>query len=238
MITAPRRVSENLVSGRVLVWTEIDIHGAWLDIDSEDDISEAIRNEISIPDKAKPNYRSFDYLLDERTHKLYVEAQNELGQSLGPRTTRNIVARLMERDIQGNEMPDVEVTLVPDERAVNAILTLPGLRVLTIRVVRPNPDETSSPARRRVMRDMEREGTRVHETKLVKSTNADRIVLSNALLDRAEVAAEDGFVHGEGRQDGKKVELTTDKSPRIRYVDRDQGETFFQRIASVFNIRR
>lgn len=240
MITKPSRIKTNVTClvGRILVWTEIDLRGPWLDIESEDNISEILRKEIRIPNQAKPNYRSFDYLFDEITHRMYIEIRNELGQSIGAKTLRNLIVRLTEPDIQGPSSPDIEVTVIPNDSALQKVLKLPGLRSLTIRVVRPNPDETDTEAKRRVESKMENMNVRVLETKLTKSSKGTQIRPDLDTIALAEVASNDGFVRGEGRQDGRKIEAATDQTPQISFVDRNQGDSFFARIAGSFNLRR
>lgn len=239
LITKPKHIKDDYYSGRVLIWTEIDLNGPWLDIDSEDEISDILRNDIKIPQQAKPNYRSFDYLLDTSKHKFYVEIKNEINQSLGPTTIRNILSRLMQPDIQGKGIPDIEVTVIPDEKAVETILNLPGLRTLTIRVVRPNADETDTDARKRVLMRLQKAGAQIAEEKWTKSSSAERLEPDAITRETAKVAAEDGFVRGEGRRkDGRKVTAATDDTPRIRFVNREQGDSFYERISNTFNLRR
>jgi Domain of unknown function (DUF4747) len=104
-ITSPRLARDNLYTGRILVWTEIDIDGAWLDLAKEDELPAALKNTIAIPDNAKPNYRTFDYVFDDRQHRLYFEARTELGATRGATTAKRIFSSLLSQEIQGPDSP-------------------------------------------------------------------------------------------------------------------------------------
>jgi hypothetical protein len=162
-------------TGRILLWTEIDISGSWLDITSGEELTEELKDTINIPTTAKPNYRSFDYAFDNERHLLYFEAKNELGQSLGPAVVKRIFMSLLSRELQGIEVPEVEVTLLPETQAVERILALPGLRTLYIKIVRANPD-VSPEVRQRVLGRLEGSACpsrRDHASKKRGCTRAD-----------------------------------------------------------------
>lgn len=57
-ITEPVRSEDNagFYIGRVLVWTNVDVKGRWLDLSKEDDLSDSLKRSISIPENAKPNF--------------------------------------------------------------------------------------------------------------------------------------------------------------------------------------
>jgi Domain of unknown function (DUF4747) len=219
-------------TGRILLWTEIDIAGSWLDIASGEELTPELKNAINIPPSAKPNYRSFDYAFDDERHLLYFESKNELGQSLGPAVARRIFMRLLSPELQRIEVPEVEVTLVPETQAVERILALPGLRTLYIKIVRANPD-VSPQARQRVLGRLEEAHARRAETTLVKSADALALTPGPEIQEMAAVAAENGEVRGEGRDaEGHKLEVSTVDLPRRIYVGVDRGATFLGRLFS------
>jgi hypothetical protein len=81
-ITPPRKIRDTAVhEGRILVWTEVDVKGRWLDVESEDELTD--KSDIKIPDNAKPNYRTFNYIFAEKNHRLFFESTNEFGDQLG-----------------------------------------------------------------------------------------------------------------------------------------------------------
>jgi Domain of unknown function (DUF4747) len=235
-ITRPQQ-SERIprfYTGRILLWTELDIQGRWLDLSNEDELTPEARRAISIPENARPNYRTFDYVLDNEDHRVYFEARNEFGQGLGPTVARTIFSRLLSQELQGADAPEVEVTVVPDTRALERILELPGLRMLFIRVVRPNPD-VSAEAVQRVLDRLDAEHAQREEITLVKTATAERLTPTDELLELAAVASENGLVRGEGRtDDGHKLEVSTSHLPQRIYVPLDAGQNFLARLLAVF----
>lgn len=221
-------------AGRILLWTEIDLKGHWLDLTSGEELSDELKQRIQIPGNAKPNYRSFDYVLDNNNHSLFFEIKNEEGQTFGPSVAFRVFVRLMSREIQGLEAPEVEVTLVPETGVVDRVLALPGLRTLYIRVVRPNAD-ISDAARRRVLGRLEEAHAQREEITLTKSAGAAALTPTEDIRETAAVASENGLVRGEGRDaNGVKVGLSTSDQPKRYYVGIDSGPTLVTKLFSLF----
>lgn len=238
-ITAPSRpkMHDDLYTGRILVWTEIDLKGKWYDTSKDAELSEEIRKTINIPPNAKPNYRAFDYVFSEKKHRLYFEATNDLGKSIGPTVARRVLLQLLSRDLQGLEEPSVEVTLVPKDGTVRRILAIPGLRKLTIRVVLPNPDATDPATLRRVRARLQNARAKSLEETYVKQPRAKRLIATDEIRDTAEVAALNGFVSGEGGTDEKPVSLSTANEPRKEIIRAGGGVSFLNRLlASVVGL--
>lgn len=217
-ITTPRKYDrdDNVYTGRILVFTEIDVQGRWLDLSNEDELSPTLKKAIAIPKDARPNFRSFDYAFDERKHRLYFETRNTEGQTLGPMVARRIFLSLLSQELLGIESPDVAVTIIPDRRAVDKILSLPGLRTLFIRVASPNADTSSPAARRRVLDRLKKANARQLEETYTKRSDAAALTPTAEMRELAEVAADTGIVEGEGRDaDDKKIEASTDSGSQI-----------------------
>lgn len=231
-ISTPRKSDvEHLYTGRILIWTEIDLKGPWLDLDSEEELTPAQKRAIAIPPSAKPNYRVFNYVLSERKHHLYFESSNEFGEKLGPHTARSIFTRLFSRELLGRDSPEVEVTVVPQADAVDRILRIPRLRKLYIRVTLPNPDTASPAARRRVFARLREAQARQLEETYTKSADSDHLVATPEIRETAEVAADNGYVRGEGRDpNGSKVEIATDRYPQRIYIAPERGGSFLSRL--------
>ena len=125
-ITTPKESGEpDMLTGRLLIWTEIDLTGPWLDLTKEDALPPDLKKTIQIPSQAKPNYRVFSYAFNTKTHRLYFETRNEFRDTLSPGSARRIFANLLSREILGPDAPEVEVTVVPESGAVDRILSLP-----------------------------------------------------------------------------------------------------------------
>jgi hypothetical protein len=81
--------------GQILVWTEIDKSGPWLNTKNNTEATESDKDGIVLPPNVKPNYRSFYYGLDEASHILVVEQQSERGNSFGPRRAEKFFRTLL-----------------------------------------------------------------------------------------------------------------------------------------------
>lgn len=232
-ITAPRAVAgrSGIYTGRILIWTEIDVKRPWLDLRNEDELSPALKRSISIPENARPNMRVFGYVFAEKTHRVYFESKNEFGENLGPNVARTIFTRITSQELLGFESPEVEVTVVPEVDAVDRVLTLPNLRMLFIRVTLPNPDTASPAARKRVHDRLKKANARQLEEKYIKSSDAEKLETTPDIRETAEVAAENGLVRGEGRDnDGKKLEVSTEKYPKRYFIGTSAGGSFLSRL--------
>lgn len=84
-ITAPadRGTSPPSFYGRLLVWTEIDRDGKWLDQKTDKEATPTEKKKIQIPDNLDPNFRSFNFVFLENRHLLILEYRNELGEHFG-----------------------------------------------------------------------------------------------------------------------------------------------------------
>lgn len=238
-ITSPRRhpTAEGFYTGRVLVWTEIDIAGTWLNLDNEEELPLSLKESISIPENARPNFRTFEYVFDNNNHTLYFESRNDLGSVFGPTTARRLFNRLLDKDIQGLDAPDVSVTVRPQDGAVDRILQINRLRILQIRVELPNPDTTTAAKRRVIERIRANSATRLDET-YTKSSKADKLTPTEDVRDLLEVAAEDGFARGVGRDsDGKKLEISTSRLPAKYHISAGNGSSFISRLLAALRTR-
>lgn len=217
-------------TGRILVWTEIDTRGPWLDDETDDLLSPADKATISIPKKAKPNYRTFNYVFRVDKHRLYFEAGNEFGDQFGTTMAQRVFYNLLVGPALARKI-DIDVTVVPKSGAVNTVLALPGLRSLHIRVIVPNSDTTSDAKRRRVLKRLEDAQAKQLDEIYTKRAGEDRLVATPEIWETAEVAATDGFVKGVGRKNGKRVETSTTRLPRTETIPVDEpGANFLSRL--------
>lgn len=64
-----------------------------------------------------------------------------------------------------------------------------------------------------------------------KKAGEDHLFATPEIRETAEIAAENGFVTGVGRRNGKRVEASTTKLPRIETIPADQaGGSFLSRL--------
>jgi hypothetical protein len=238
-ISAPRKYerSDHLYLGRISVWTEIDIRGKWIDLSNDEELTPDIKRLISIPENARPNYRTFSYVFDESKHRLWFESRTDLDASLGPVTARRIFSELLSREHRGLDQPDIAVTIIPEDGTVRRILALPRLRSLIIRVTSQNADVSSPAARRRVQAQLDGYKAQELELHLKKKADAIRLTPTAGLTELAEVASDNGFVRGEATDGaGQKVVLSTDGRPKRILANVSAGGSFISRVLSVLRL--
>jgi hypothetical protein len=215
------------LQGRILVWAEIDIDGKWLNkkknVEATPDEKQVIAK--AIPSDFEPNFRSFNYVFVESKHRMVVEFRNELGQQLGPSRAEKLFERLFEHYLPKGS-PNVEVTVIPKDDSLDNIYKIPGLRWLEIVVKRPNADDVESDAAR-VLGKLEGQGARSQKLELTKAAGVKQLKPDEDTKALAAVAAENGYVAGEGKDaDGKPIFESTKKHPKV-YVFDVEGQTSF-----------
>jgi hypothetical protein len=231
-ITKPVEDKKNagVYTGRILVWTDIDTNAPWLDDERDEILSDADKAKINIPRNAKPNYRVFNYVFKEKGHRLYVEARNEFGESFTVNTAQRVFFGLLDRAALAEKI-DLDVTPVPKSGAVERVLALPGLRHLHIRVVLPNADVIDEAKRKRVLERLTDAKAKQLDETYTKKAGEDHLVATPEILETAKIAAENGFVTGVGRKNGKRVDASTTKQPRIETIPSNQaGGSFLSRL--------
>ncbi|WP_086654249.1 DUF4747 family protein [Acetobacter malorum] len=230
-ITAPRKIkNHDSYAGRLLIWTHINVQGKWLDKEKNEQLSDDEKLKINIPENAAPNYKTFHYVFTERDHKIYIETKNELGESLGPKTIKNIFTRLMDSNIQGDDYI-ISVTLVPDEHVVDELLSLPHLRKLELQIRTPNADYASPEIRRRVLDEMMANNAHVLSQTWTKPSNAEKLTPTKDVKDLTLVAADTGYVRATDKpRNGPEKVISTDDRPRFYSFTTDDGDTFFERL--------
>ncbi|MDU0339565.1 DUF4747 family protein [Bosea rubneri] len=212
-ITRPRDEGDGILSGRILIYANIDKDSPWLDIETGEELTEEDLDEISIPDKARPNFKSFIYVFDEKNHLLYFETVNEFGKGLGISTAYRAIARLLGEDRTSQLETAVEVTVVPEEDAVDRILNMPGLKRLFIRINAPNPEDFED-KKLEVLRDLEANHAKRVDLNYVKAAGAESLTPTEEVRQLAQIGAENGYVKGESNGDGQPDELSTKALPK------------------------
>lgn len=220
-ITEPqdRETTPSSFYGRILVWTEIDKDGKWLNQEKNKEATTAEKASIQIPTTLDPNFRSFNFVFLEERHLLVLEYRNELGENFGPARAEKLFSRLFSSEILGPEAPEVSITVVPSHEALGRIYRIPRLRRLEIFVLRPNADDLVK-EQRRVLDKLMNQGARSQSLELKKRAKIKSLTPDDETKTLAEVAATNGHVTGEGKtNDGKPVLESTKDHPKTVAVD-------------------
>jgi len=203
--------------GRVLLWTEIDRDGKWLHQEQDREATPTEKRNIVIPNELDPNFRSFHFVFFEDRHLLVVEFQNELGERFGAARARKLFSLLLNRDDQ--DWPEVSVTVVPSQEALEKIYAIPRLRKLELYVIRPNPDDLTTETAR-VLDRLVKQGAKDQTLVYTKRAKVKSITPDEETKTLAEVAANNGYVSGEGKdEDGAPVMESTKDHPKTFALD-------------------
>ncbi|WP_426412563.1 DUF4747 family protein [Bradyrhizobium ganzhouense] len=235
-ITAPidRDTDPPSFYGRVLVWTEIDRDGKWLNQQEDREATPTEKRNIRIPEELDPNFRSFNFVFIEGRHLLIIEFQNELRENFGARRAETLFRKLFVKDEPEEDEPRVEVTVVPSAEALDLIFAMPRLWKLEITVVRPNPDSLDE-HEERILQKLLDQGAKEQTVVLKKRPGIQKLTPDEDTRTLAQVAAINGSVSAEGRdEDGKTVFESTKDHPKTvkAEVGTSSVATFFSKIQS------
>ncbi|MEX6508634.1 DUF4747 family protein [Jiella sp. M17.18] len=232
-ITKPirHRRHRHLYVGRLHLWTDIDLEGDWIDLDKQEKLSEDERKKINIPEKARPNFRVFEYVFDIRSHLMYIEARNDLDKTIGATVVESIMQKIFSRWALGESLPEVAVTMVPEEGVAEELLAIPHKRIIQIVAYRPNPDFAPPETVRRVNDLMDRMNVHRIEHRFARSANAETIVLPPDERDLAAVAVDNGLFRIQGRDDqDKPVDLSSRDRPRKYEIPMERNDSFLAKL--------
>jgi Domain of unknown function (DUF4747) len=218
-ITAPadRETAPPSFYGRVIVWTEIDKDGKWLDQKTDKEATPTEKQKIQIPENLDPNFRSFNFVFFEDRHLLVLEYQNELGEHFGSKRAQRFFGTLLNSGDPSD--PEVTVTVIPSHEALDRIYAIPRLRRLEIFVERPNPDDLT-PDANRILDRLLKQGAKSQTVQLDKKARVITLTPDKDTKKLAEIAATNGHVAGSGKAaDGKPVYESTRDHPKTVIVE-------------------
>ena len=220
-ITAPddRGTDPPSFYGRVLVWTEIDRDGKWLDQTTDKEATPAEKKKIQIPDNLDPNFRSFNFVFLEKRHLLVLEYRNKLGEHFGAKRAERFFAKLLNGKAIDDQIIDVTVTTIPSSEALERIYAIARLRTLEIFVQRPNPDDLTDDANR-ILDRLVAQGAKNQTLRLEKKARIKTLKPDDDTMKLAEIGAANGHVTASGKtEDGKPVFESTKDHPKIVDVE-------------------
>lgn len=215
IITRPKatRGEDGLCEGIISVWTDVDA--------TEPSINKATFEKVAVEAGLKKifaergfNNRSFEYVLDEQTHKMAIELKNELGKNISITQVSKILMLLLSS--LNKEGQTFEVTIVPEEDAIEQVLGLERLDRVYILLKRPNPGDHDGGDAEEVLRELHEQNIRQAEYSFARQPGTDGIHLNADNEVRAEVAAQNGYVKSSGiDEDGNRERRSTKEYPKI-----------------------
>lgn len=144
---AHRGYDAPLVNGDIATFLDIDLKAPWLDRVTLQQAGDEVTSEVNIPEQLRANMARFEFFFDPTSHVIVAQYETEIrGEKIRPaRLSAGLLAKFLVRVFSQPEIVEkygtVEVTPIPDRRTVEAILSSPRLRKLTIIIKPPNPDD-------------------------------------------------------------------------------------------------
>jgi hypothetical protein len=220
-ITEPRAIDGRADDffGEVLIWTHIDTDIPWINKDTDTEATDEEMQPVveALPDNLEPNFRPFTYLLNQAEHIVLIETRNEARQRLAPKRAKRMFDLLFEG--LPPDLPEVDVTVIPEEESLEKIFAIQRLRKLEIFIKRPNPDDLGDDYKR-IMDGLEAEGARSQKIEKIKAAKRPTLTPSDETKRLAVIASTNGYVSGEGKDEsGTAVFESTEGHPKIRKLD-------------------
>jgi hypothetical protein len=230
-ITTPRaaRGEPHLLEGRVVIWTEIDEDQPGVNKRSLAAVHLADMD-FEVPADLGFNGKTFVFVFNTTAHVLALETRNEYGQTLSPARGKRIFDLLLSPMVLGLDAESIEVTVIPEDDALDHVLALDRLDKVVILVKRPNEDDITTKTNA-VMAELMEQNAKSEERVLIRAARTDGIELSDENMTRAEVAALNGSVKSSGiDEDGEADKRSTKEYPKIVRFVIDVGGSFITKV--------
>jgi hypothetical protein len=145
LISSVTSISESstYIEGTLARFTEIDLKLPWFNLDRLDQAEDDDRLSISIPESLRPNYKSFLFHFDLKSHTFVFE-QTSGPQSLSVWGVQKFLSESTQNEEIMGTFGTVSISLIQSEEALDAIFGLADIRKLRILYRLPNPDDHAS----------------------------------------------------------------------------------------------
>lgn len=210
-----------LFTGSILTWVEIDPASPAVD--------KSKLEEVALSDDQRRmttalgfNSRVFRFVLDITQHRVSFLTFNEAGQRLSPNRARTFFDRLLSPAVLGKDAEEVEVTVVPDDDALERVLAIKRLDRVDILIKLPNEDDVTAETFE-VLEELRAQNAKRQEIALTRASKTDGLDLSEKNEKYARVASTNGYVAATGRDaDGEPDARSTKEYPKVveRLVER------------------
>lgn len=202
----------NVFYGELYTFTNIDPRRPWLDGINLAPLTNENGDPVpQVSEDLKPNLRRTFFIFYPDFHRLVFDAR-----SISPQSACKLLSGLLSIEEITQEFGPVEVIVESSTDAIERILRIPTLSKLTIKTVRPNPDEIAGPeAEADVYQRMEEQGLYKHE-QIMTSRRGESINPNRETKRLMMVSVSNGEVKAEGyTNDDKKIVESTNPHPNI-----------------------
>ncbi|MDX4947174.1 MULTISPECIES: DUF4747 family protein [Providencia] len=176
-------------SGEIVKYTHIDKNGDWYSIKSKDLATDKEKAGINIPDDLKPNVNQFSFVFLPKYHLFVYQASNG-GKNLSHLQVEKYLTRLFSQPDLEKKYGVVNVTSLTEPDEVEKMLSLSGIKKITMVTRRPNPDDLMK-AEKKVQKRLKALNV-IEEEKTLKSERTSAITPDHELKLEGQIAARNG----------------------------------------------
>jgi hypothetical protein len=206
----------HLIQGVMNTFEKLDKDAEWYDARRNDVAEEEDVERIRVPEHLHPNLRRMNFIFDTKKHTLYFESRNAAGQGFPPRNVRGAFELFLNREPLIKEYGVADVTVEPSSEALNMILSMDGLAHLRIHIQRPNVGDDHAEYAANFLARMNAMNAKSQDIVLTKERGAEQLQPDGEIKALAEVASENGYVEGKGRDvNDQEIRESTKDHPRI-----------------------
>ncbi|CBG88830.1 DUF4747 family protein [Citrobacter rodentium] len=205
--------------GEVVKYTDINKNGEWYSISRKELATDEEKEQIVIPDDMKPNVSRFSFIFLPNVHLLVYENQHAQ-KNISPRQMEKFLNTLFSNEKIKEKYGVVNVTSLTEPDAVERMLSLKGITLLSMVTRRPNPDDLVS-AEHEFQERFKAIGV-IEEDKTYKAERDGQIKPDKKLKRDALIAARNGQVEIKRKNESGHVErLSTIDKPLQRSASYD-----------------
>lgn len=192
---AQHAVERNELQGEIYRFTNIDPNAPWFNTQTGKPAEETETEQISIPGNLHPNLEHIPFVFRPKEHKFWYVSKDRK-TTMGPSIAAGFLQQLFDDVSRKHGIPPVEVTVKPDEAAVDEVLSIHRITKLIFEFKRPNADDAGDVEQRIMQRMEQRNIDRIREE--MTSSDPEGIEPDDELKLEAQVAASNGHVEAKG----------------------------------------
>lgn len=207
--------------GEISIFTKIDTDGNWFDVKSLDEADENDLKEINIPANLRPNLTRCNFIFDATNHKMYFENRSSNNDKFGFKSIERLIYSIFNREKIVNQYGDVAVCLMPEENALERLLSYPQINKFEMRITPPNPDDLAD-ITEKTMRRLNSMNAKNMEQSFSSKTKSQSLELDEETKQLAKIASKNGFVKVIARDAyDRVVQDSTQEHPQKVFLEYD-----------------
>lgn len=207
-------VEDNELQGEIYRFTNIDPDAPWFNTQTGRQAEESDTQQITIPQNLHPNLERILFVFRPREHRFWFVSRDRK-TTMGPALAEGFLQQLFDEVSRKHVLPTVEVTVVPDEAAVEQIFSIHRMTKLVFEFKRPNADDADDVEKKIMDRMRDRRINRMREE--MTSRDSKGIVTDDDLRAEAEAAAHNGHVEAHGFDAAGIAAFESTKAKPARY---------------------